>query len=491
MRYYEFTLVEDYKTTKQKFISQQIDPTQIDQIIDQYKALVNKNQVQGQERNIDYWAKQGWEKFSDFVNKKSVIPTKTQVKRKLVAGKSITLSEDNRWLIVIPLDHDASCFHGRDTDWCTAKPTQGHFDEYFLDKNIVLIYCLNKKSGAKWALATHRDTDHIEMFDQDDNDISAAQFEAETGLNPYDLIEKIPHNDQRIQAVRKDRQSLISKLKRLVTKWKRQGEYKRYPELENIIVQGKVKHYANKYIFAVGISNGPTEYNDDIGSKLAWLAVNDDGKSLIYIKNPTLAMQIAALKRDGYAIRNIDNPSEQLQLLAVKQNGNAISEIENPTEAVKLAAVTNDGNAINYISNPSDELKLAALRQNGTVLMHIQNPTDEMIEVAIDRSPYAIKFVKNPSERLQLKVVTDNAGLIWYINNPTERVQLAAVNNEPNDIGALKNPSKQVQMAAVKKKPDSIEYINNPDPDVVKYVETIGHKRIPSKYLADVPFKQR
>jgi len=54
-------------------------------------------------------------------------------------------------------------------------------------------------------------------------------------------------------------------------------------------------------------------------------------------------MQLAAVTQDGYAnaIHYIKNPSEAVQLAAVTQNGGVIQYIKNPSEAIQLAAVKN------------------------------------------------------------------------------------------------------------------------------------------------------
>lgn len=176
-------MTEGYPEAIRDF-STSADNSTVTNTITKYKDLVNRNQVQGNERNIDYWRKQGWEQFSKFVDTKSQQKSITQIKRSKVPGKAITLDETNKWLIVIPLDKDASCYHGRNTDWCTTKPNASYFEKYFYDKNIVLIYFLQKETGKRWAIACHRKLDKIEMFDQRDNSINVDQFQQQTGLDP-------------------------------------------------------------------------------------------------------------------------------------------------------------------------------------------------------------------------------------------------------------------------------------------------------------------
>lgn len=52
----------------------------------------------------------------------------------------------------------------------------------------------------------------------------------------------------------------------------------------------------------------------------------------------TEEVQLAAVQQDGRAIIHIKNPSEEVQLAAVQQNGWAISGIKNPCIAAKLAS---------------------------------------------------------------------------------------------------------------------------------------------------------
>jgi len=156
MRYTELKLVEGYKEVTQKF-AQEAEAEQVKKAIDQYRELVNRNQVQGNERNIDWWGKQGWERFRTFVNAKSQQQSITQQKKRKNTGRSHTLAENDRWLIVVPLDKDASCFHGKGTDWCTTKPDHDYFHVYFLNSSATLIYFLQKQTGAKWAASVHPD----------------------------------------------------------------------------------------------------------------------------------------------------------------------------------------------------------------------------------------------------------------------------------------------------------------------------------------------
>ena len=530
-------LAEGYPDTIAAF-SQEADANQVKKTVDAYRDLVTKNQVSGTERNIDWWRRQGWPAFKQFVDDKSTQATKTQVKRKRAAGKSIMLKDTPEWLVVIPLDHDASCFHGRGSDWCTARPSAHYFDSYFLDKDIVLIYCINKTTGNKYAIASHRDHDKTELFNMKDKTISAAEFQQATGFDPRQLIALIPHDDPRIAQVKQSRRKLLAKIRQLMVRWKR-SDCTRNAEIEQLLIQSKHPELCSRYVVSVGERHGPQPFPPIIamaavnqnGHAIQYIAnpseavqqaaVNQDSSAIQYIKNPSEAVQQTAVKQyglaiqyianpseavqqaavnqDSSAIQYITNPSEAVQLAAVNQNGPAIYYITNPSEAVQLAAVNQNGPAIQYIKNPSEAVQLAAIKQDGRAIRYIANPSEAVQQAAVNRDGRAIKYIKNPSEALQLAVVNRDGLTIKYITNPSEAVQLAAVNQDGSAIQYIKNPSEAVQLAAVKqygraikyiKNPSeavqlaavkqyglTIQYITNPTPNVIKLAAAQGYNR--------------
>jgi len=191
MRFDEFaTIFEGYREAQQEF-AQGTDADAVKKMINAYRSLVDRNQVQGPERNIDHWRKQGWENFSKFVQSKNQERSSTQIKRnKGIKPQQITLQDDDSWLIVIPLDKDTSCFYGRGTSWCTTKSQDRQFEMFFYDSSIVLIYCIKKSTGGMWAIAYDEDDDAVELFDQNNNELSKNDFQSQTLLLPEMLIRK-------------------------------------------------------------------------------------------------------------------------------------------------------------------------------------------------------------------------------------------------------------------------------------------------------------
>ena len=174
------------------------DGDNVTSVISQYKDLVNRNQVSGQERNIDYWRKQGWAAFSELVKDRATSPSATQIKRSKLPGESIKLIDDATWLVVVPLDKDASCHYGRGTDWCTDNPKQDHVEAYFYTKRGTVVYFINRQTGSNWAIVfTSYGT---ELFDQEDYSIGVQDFEDDTGFSVAQISRMVRSPDIQVRA---------------------------------------------------------------------------------------------------------------------------------------------------------------------------------------------------------------------------------------------------------------------------------------------------
>jgi ribosomal protein S16 len=462
MRLFEI-IFEGYKEAQAEFGAAS-DADTAKKYIEQYKSLVNRNQVKGDERNIDWWRKQGFEKFKSFVDSKSQEKSITQVKRSKDVGKSHTLMENDTWLIVIPLDKDASCFHGKNTDWCTTKPFQPYFEDYFYNKDVTLVYCLHKKTGDKWAIAAHVKLTEAEYFDKNDKSLNKSQFDQQTAL-PSDKIIKMALADNIQTPINKERKiykKYIKEIKRRLDS----GLVDRDTELEKMLWFTKSRK-VRTYFEELG-------KRSDYPLKLQLMAVNQYGSAIEYIKNPKESVQLSAVKQVGGAIEHIENPSEAVQLAAVQERGIAIEHIENPSEAVQLAAVQNHRYAILFIKNPSEDIQLASVQQNSdSIKFIIENgitPSEPVQLAAVQQDVWVIRYINNPSEDVQLAAVQKNGRAIQFIENPSEDVQLAAVQQNGSAIEYIIKkgitPSEEVQIAAVQKFGGVIRFIDNPSEKV-------------------------
>ena len=91
----------------------------------------------------------------------------------------IKVHEDDEWLLLKPLSLEASMKYGASTKWCTTSEGGKYFANY--SKWGILIYCLNKKTGYKFASFKNLDRDR-------DNEFSFWN-PADSKIDPLDTME--------------------------------------------------------------------------------------------------------------------------------------------------------------------------------------------------------------------------------------------------------------------------------------------------------------
>lgn len=186
-------IVENFKDAENDF-SKVAELGQVLSVISIYRELVKRNQFQGDERNIDWWRKQGWDKFKSAVESKASLRTKTQLKRNKIIGNANILQNDNDWLILVPLDDDASCYYGKNTNWCTSKRERGLFKVYTDRLGAKLIYFINKHTNEKWAIVILR-RGNLKLNNQANDYITVDDFERETGLEVEKYVTMVSPRD--------------------------------------------------------------------------------------------------------------------------------------------------------------------------------------------------------------------------------------------------------------------------------------------------------
>ena len=473
MRAREFLrLIEGYKEAQIEF-EKDTEPETASAVISQFKDLVNKNQVLGNERNIDFWRKQGWSLFQSFVSSKQTQPTKTQIKRKKVVGKSINLADTNEWLIVIPLDKHASCFHGKNSDWCTTKVNQSNFESYFYANNVTLIYCINKQSGKMWAIAGHKDVNQIEMFDQRDTSISHEEFNAQTGLNAQDLVDQaLNKHSTEINSSREKYNNILQYVRNSV-----KTVTARDPQLESALVYVMNTMYFASYVHAL-ITNQQDvtllpeiikvkacEYDSRLISKLnlpetAIVEIlKKYGDYIRHVPNPTPAMIHTALERSAVAVEyvNIDpskinNYPKAAAYLAAKYNK------ENPEVEPKIAK---DNIALLYYlrikKTPFPEAEPEILKNPTLINMYVMNalhrkPWDKGEEALLKlpnnahtEKPYQLShyaaIVKRRWPEAEATILTDPASAAEYavkvLHDRWPAAESGIIRSEPDDGGSI------------------------------------------------------
>jgi hypothetical protein len=475
MRFYEFRyLVEGYPQAQAAF-AQVADAATVQKTIADFKQLVSRNQIKDtNQKNIDYWIKQGWDKFNSFVNQAVSVPSKSQVVKKKLPGQSITLVDNASWFIIIPIDKEASCFHGKNSDWCTTKIHQGHFERYFYKSEITLIYCFNKSTGGMWAIAAHKKTDEIELFDQNDISMSSDEFTEETGLNPMELrnLALGDGHQPTIQSNRDKWKASVELTEKLISELPAET---RSPEIEKQLLYNKEGGVCADYIKKIGMTN--------IDSKKFPLAIQvaaagHDLNILMYVENPVEAVQVAAVSSpsNDRAFEDDEDDEEFPSAISLIIQDGII-----PSERVQLAAVENYPDSFNNIIDagikPSEAVQLLAVKYNPHHLTDMLDeqikPSEAVIKSAVSRRPELIEYIAQYgikiSEETQIEAVKTHPNSMKYIIKtgikPSEAVQMAAVDQAYNSIPAFKSildsgirPSQAVQIAAVTHQRTATEY---------------------------------
>jgi len=310
MRYTEFKLNEGFKEVQQKF-SQEADPTEVASAFDVFKKLVNANRISGQERNIDWWGKQGWSAFAEYVTAIDERPSSSEQDKRTKKGESHVLEDSSQWLIVVPLDKDASCFHGKKSDWCTTKPTRSYFEQYFRDSSITLIYFFRQSDGAMWAMAVSPNK-RTEYFDQQDESLSSAQFNKQTGLNSNKYIEMVGGKTevgQKATASRDDMKATLQNLQDYIRKLRRMGSPRRSAKIETMMLAVKDETSIEEYFYILHEVNGPVEVDQQIQTLVATSAAS----AIKFLKGVTVKT-VKIMEKDlppNQSMSNMLHPTEQ------------------------------------------------------------------------------------------------------------------------------------------------------------------------------------
>jgi len=109
---------------------------------------------------------------SDAEERRKLIELEKEAKKQ----KTI-IYDDNRWLVVSPHSHKASCYYGAGTKWCvTTKNTSTHWDRYSSRATFFYIIDKTKKQDDplyKVAYRKLRFGDKYELWDAEDTEISS------------------------------------------------------------------------------------------------------------------------------------------------------------------------------------------------------------------------------------------------------------------------------------------------------------------------------
>lgn len=143
------------------------------------------------------------------------------------------LYEDSRFLVVRPYSHDASCYYGANTKWCTAsKDNRSYFNRY--GDSGVLVYVIDKQSSdetlGKMAININ-ENGNIWIYDQKDNQRSE-DFLLDRFEPISEVLKKILKGDTDYEKLIKVKESKLKASKQTLT-----APYFNYMDTEQVYLK--------------------------------------------------------------------------------------------------------------------------------------------------------------------------------------------------------------------------------------------------------------
>lgn len=179
-------IIENFHKT-----SSSIKPEDID-YAESISSFVDASKIKSSPKDINKYSIWALQAVLNGVRKRKI-----EVEKETEAKKDVEkIYEDERFLILRPFSHNASCYYGANTKWCTTtKDDTRYFDKYSEEGS--LFYIIDKKSSdniwGKMALFV-RHNGNTEVYDQKDSvrslDTLIQRFEPLT-----DIIKKLVKGD--------------------------------------------------------------------------------------------------------------------------------------------------------------------------------------------------------------------------------------------------------------------------------------------------------
>ena len=162
-----------------QFYKDGIDINKIKDYINKFDILQNKNIIQ----NKDINAYKTFDQLKQIVDSSS-FETKSSIKKEVYNNPYKTIKNDKGiWYIYKPQTKEESILLGKHTKWCTQQKNRNMFNTYFWKYNIDFYYIININSGDKYQIQSYPNNKQ-ELFDMEDNSISAEEFENRTSIDP-------------------------------------------------------------------------------------------------------------------------------------------------------------------------------------------------------------------------------------------------------------------------------------------------------------------
>jgi hypothetical protein len=114
--------------------------------LEKFKSLRDRNQLEGDDRDIDSWGKKSWEEFKDFMDSQSQNTSKTAQKKLARTEGAKQVFEDDNWVVYHITSYEASKLYGSGTKWCiSARDDMSNWRRYNRDSHFYFLISKTRK----------------------------------------------------------------------------------------------------------------------------------------------------------------------------------------------------------------------------------------------------------------------------------------------------------------------------------------------------------
>ena len=156
----------------------------------------------------------------------------------------------------------------------------------------------------------------------------------------------------------------------------------------------------------------------------------DNPRLFKFVNNPSLGLQVLAVKMLGSNIKYIPDQNHILQKIAIDEDIDNIKYIKKPTQEIEERVIKDYPEAISYIKHPRDFSILTACNYP-TLFKDIKDKTPYMCEYAVKKNPENIEYIDNPSLELQRIAYLANPELLAKVKNPDSGLIMELIPNNP------------------------------------------------------------
>jgi hypothetical protein len=162
----DYIITSDFKTVEKKFLDQGIPKEEVKEYLGAFRELRNKHRIHKEnEKNIDFWGKQEWDDFKNFVDDLRTTKSISE-ERKLqkMAGAEL-LAENKLWSVYHITTHAASQIYGAGTKWCITEKSPSSWNNYSKVNNVYFIISKVRDAKNPWyKIALLVDTEGTETY---------------------------------------------------------------------------------------------------------------------------------------------------------------------------------------------------------------------------------------------------------------------------------------------------------------------------------------